>query len=77
MLKNVSFWKTLNIFEIKESSLCMWGHVWGKKKEDTSTTYFPKTAYWMRLVPNAESVDEPGNKSSEINCTPNFAKVEA
>ena len=31
------------------------------KKEDTSMNYFPKTAYWRPLGPNAESVDKTIN----------------
>ena len=39
-------------------------------------TYFPKTEYWMPLVPNVENVDGTTNPSSKNYCAPSVAKYE-
>ena len=41
------------------------------KKDDTSMNYYPKTAYWGPLVPNAQTVDKTTNsyfKNSRASC---------
>ena len=39
--------------------------------------YFPKTAYWRPLVPNAESMDKTTNKSVKNTSAPYVAENEA
>ena len=39
--------------------------------------YFPKTAYWMPLVPNAESVDKTTNPSFKNPRAPYVVENEA
>ena len=39
--------------------------------------YFPKTAYWWPLVPNAESVDKTTNPYFKNPCAPSVAENEA
>ena len=49
-----------------KAPLCSWGEnikICNKRqnKEDTYTTYYPKTAYWRPLVTNAEIVEDTTN----------------
>ena len=62
----------------EKAPLCAGGQVLQRSnkinKEDTYMTYFPKTAYWITLSPNYESVDKTTNTQFKNTHVPPVAE---